>query len=122
MLLPLAWLVRLEDTPEHRGWLRRIATDLLALQQPCGAIREQLGKPGLGAFRQTNLDGNRAGGSQAEGGFGPNLDGEQAACGLGGESEGGPEQATEQCGRGFHKSLYCLFSPALVKTSFRFFS
>lgn len=50
MLLPLAWLVRLEDTPEHRGWLRRIATDLLALQQPCGAIREQLGKPGLGAY------------------------------------------------------------------------
>lgn len=50
MLLPLAWLVRLRDTPEHRGWLRRIATDLLALQEPCGAIREQLGKPGLGAY------------------------------------------------------------------------
>lgn len=42
MLLPLAWLVRVKDTPEHRGWLRRIAEDLLAHQQPCGAIREEI--------------------------------------------------------------------------------
>jgi hypothetical protein len=46
MLLALAWLVRTEDTPEHRAWLRRIATDLLAAQDPCGAIREEIGKPG----------------------------------------------------------------------------
>ncbi|HEY54112.1 MAG TPA: hypothetical protein G4N94_11705 [Caldilineae bacterium] len=44
MLLPLAFLVRLEDTPEHRGWLGRIADDLLAQMQPCGAIPEQVGK------------------------------------------------------------------------------
>jgi len=50
MLLPLAWLVRVEDTPEHRHWLRRIATDLVALQQPCGAIAEQLGRPGKGVY------------------------------------------------------------------------
>jgi len=50
MLLPLAWLVRVDDTPQHRRWLRRIAVDLLALQQPCGAIREQLGRPGKGAY------------------------------------------------------------------------
>jgi hypothetical protein len=50
MLLPLAWLVRLEDTAEHRRWLRRIATDLIALQRPCGAIREQLGRPGKGIY------------------------------------------------------------------------
>ncbi len=43
MLLPLAWLVRVSDTPEHRGWLKRVAEDLLAAQQPCGAIREELG-------------------------------------------------------------------------------
>jgi hypothetical protein len=43
MLLPLAFLVRVEDTPEHRCWLKRIAADLLAQMQPCGAIREQLG-------------------------------------------------------------------------------
>ena len=50
MLLPLAWLVRLEDTPEHRQWLRRIAQDLLELQDACGAIREALGAEGMGAY------------------------------------------------------------------------
>jgi len=50
MLLPLAWLVRVNDTPQHRHWLRQIAADLIALQQPCGAIREQLGRPGKGAY------------------------------------------------------------------------
>jgi hypothetical protein len=50
LLLPLAWLVRLRDTPEHRAWLHRVATDLLALQAPCGALREQLGASGLGAY------------------------------------------------------------------------
>ncbi len=50
MLLPLAWLVRVEDTPEHRGWLRKMANDLLAGQDKCGAIREELGKEGKGSF------------------------------------------------------------------------
>lgn len=38
MLLPLAWLVRVEDTPEHREWLRRVAVDLTGDMDPCGAI------------------------------------------------------------------------------------
>jgi hypothetical protein len=38
MLLPLAWLVRLDDTPEHREWLRRVATDLTGDMDSCGAI------------------------------------------------------------------------------------
>jgi hypothetical protein len=42
-LLPLAWLVRVDDTPEHRRWLRQVADDLLAYQDACGAIRERLG-------------------------------------------------------------------------------
>jgi hypothetical protein len=42
MLLCLAWLVRIEDTSEHREWLNRIARDLLAHQEPCGVIREDL--------------------------------------------------------------------------------
>ncbi|MBE0535440.1 MAG: beta-N-acetylhexosaminidase [Phycisphaerae bacterium] len=50
MLLPLAWLVRVKDTDEHRQWLRTIAEGLIALQQESGAIREELGKPGMGAF------------------------------------------------------------------------
>lgn len=43
MLLPLAWLVRLEDTPEHRRWLATVADALLADQDNRGAIRDRLG-------------------------------------------------------------------------------
>ncbi|MCX6924877.1 MAG: hypothetical protein NT154_16945, partial [Verrucomicrobia bacterium] len=32
MLLPLAWLVRVEDTPEHRQWLNTIARYVIELQ------------------------------------------------------------------------------------------
>ena len=42
-LLPLAWLVQVEDTPEHRRWLRTVASDLVAAQDASGAIRETLG-------------------------------------------------------------------------------
>ncbi len=48
MLLALSWLVRVEDDPEHREWLRRVANDLLAGQAACGAIREQIGIAGKG--------------------------------------------------------------------------
>lgn len=40
VLLCLAWLIRVDDTPQHREWLDRILDDLLKLQVPCGAIRE----------------------------------------------------------------------------------
>lgn len=43
MILPLAWLVRAEDTPQHRKWLDLIVSELLEHQQPNGAIREELG-------------------------------------------------------------------------------
>jgi hypothetical protein len=51
MLLCLSWLVRLQDTPQHRQWLTTIATDLLAAQQPCGAIQERLGGTGGGHYQ-----------------------------------------------------------------------
>ena len=38
MLLPLAWLVRADDTPEHRRWLDTIARYVIELQDACGAI------------------------------------------------------------------------------------
>lgn len=50
MLLPLSWLVRVEDTPEHRAWLAKVATDLLALQDSSGAIREEIGSVGQGRY------------------------------------------------------------------------
>ncbi len=42
LLLALAWLIRVDDTPEHRAWLKRITDDLLAHQDACGAIQEQI--------------------------------------------------------------------------------
>jgi len=50
MLLPLAWLVRVQDTAEHREWLRRVGQGLIALQAPCGGIREELGALEKGMF------------------------------------------------------------------------
>lgn len=44
MVLPLAWLVRVEDTPRHREWLKRISDDVIAQIQPCGALSERADK------------------------------------------------------------------------------
>ncbi len=43
MILPLAWLVRVDDTPLHRKWLNEMVTDFLKYQAPCGAVPEELG-------------------------------------------------------------------------------
>lgn len=50
MILPLAWLVRIENTPEHRKWLNEVVSGMLKYQAPCGAIREELGPPGEGMY------------------------------------------------------------------------
>jgi hypothetical protein len=50
ILLPLAWLVRVEDSAEHRKWVETIARDLLKDQQDCGAIAEHLGGAGGGHY------------------------------------------------------------------------
>lgn len=41
MLLCLAWLVRVEDTAEHRQWLNSVADDLIRIQHSSGAIPER---------------------------------------------------------------------------------
>ena len=43
MLLPLAWLIRVDDRPEYRMWLKQIANDIEKFQDKSGAIREELG-------------------------------------------------------------------------------
>ena len=43
MLLPLAWLIRVDDRPEYRGWLKQIANDIEKCQDSSGAISEELG-------------------------------------------------------------------------------
>jgi hypothetical protein len=53
MILPLAWLVRVEDTPQHRKWLDLIVQEVLRNQQPSGAIREELGNSAGGMFGNT---------------------------------------------------------------------
>jgi len=58
MLLTLAWLVRVDDRPEHRAWLKRMADDIGECQDDCGAIREELGQLALGSYRppQSNAE------------------------------------------------------------------
>jgi hypothetical protein len=51
MLLPLAWLVRVDDRPQHRAWLKRLADDIQRCQDSCGAIREELGELSRGQCR-----------------------------------------------------------------------
>jgi hypothetical protein len=50
LLLPLAWLVRVENINEHRQWLDRVATDLIKQMQPCGALAEIFGDPHEGSY------------------------------------------------------------------------
>ncbi len=54
MLLALAWLIRVEDKPEYRQWLKQIAQDLLALQDECGALREEMGAASQGQLLPPN--------------------------------------------------------------------
>jgi hypothetical protein len=44
MLLPLAWLIRVDDTPDHREWLRQMARYVLTLQHASGAIPQRVAK------------------------------------------------------------------------------
>lgn len=41
MLLPLAWLVRVDEDPESRKWLRLIVEEFLAIQDDTGALPER---------------------------------------------------------------------------------
>jgi len=50
IVLPLAWLVRVKDTKENRAMLQTAVDGLIALQDESGAIREELGLPGRGAY------------------------------------------------------------------------
>lgn len=57
MILPLAWLVRVEDTPEHREWLSFMVDELRTYQDESGAIREELGTgPGRYGPPKSNAD------------------------------------------------------------------
>ena len=49
MILPLAWLVRVEPTEEHIAWLDLMISDMMALQdEATGALREEFAEDGYG--------------------------------------------------------------------------
>lgn len=50
MLLPLAWLVRVDNSDENKAMLMQVVDGVLALQDDCGAIREELGKIEMGRY------------------------------------------------------------------------
>lgn len=54
MILVLAWLVRLEDTDEHREWLDLMVSAVLKNQDESGGIMEWLGAGDKGRFGKTN--------------------------------------------------------------------
>lgn len=45
MLLPLAYLIRVEDKPEYRAWLGRLVDDIVANTHACGAIPQRVTVP-----------------------------------------------------------------------------
>lgn len=54
MILPLAWLVRAEDTDEHREWLRTMVQEVVKFQDESGALREEIGGDKGRRFRALN--------------------------------------------------------------------
>ena len=53
MILPLAWLARIEPTEQHLNWLNFMIDEVLKNQVECGAIREELGEPSTGWYNKT---------------------------------------------------------------------
>lgn len=52
MILPLSWLVRVEDTPKHREWLNMVIEKLTKDIDVSGAIPERFGKSGFGRYEK----------------------------------------------------------------------
>ena len=50
MILPLAWLYRVEPTEQHKQWLEFMTEELLKNQVACGGIREELGNEAKSMF------------------------------------------------------------------------
>lgn len=53
MLLPLAWLIRVNDTELHRQWLMAVFNGLKKRQQECGAIQEEISAEGWAGSART---------------------------------------------------------------------
>lgn len=53
MILPLAWLYRVDPSAEHGQWLDYMVNEVLGNQVSCGGIMEELGDPGKSSFGRT---------------------------------------------------------------------
>ncbi len=58
MILPLAFLIKVEDTPEHRLWLKKVIDELNAHIVDCGAVEDFIGDLSMGTYPppQSNED------------------------------------------------------------------
>lgn len=58
MVLPLSFLVKIENTREHREWLKKITDALLENMVECGAIKDKFGDIKMGTYPppQSNED------------------------------------------------------------------
>lgn len=54
MILPLAWLYRVEPIEQHKQWLQFMTEELLKNQVACGGIREELGNEAKSMFGCTS--------------------------------------------------------------------
>lgn len=52
MILPLSWLVRVENNAENKQWLDMVVSELLKEIDASGAIPEKFGKSGLGRYEK----------------------------------------------------------------------
>jgi hypothetical protein len=50
MVLPLAFLVRVDDTREHRSWLEQAVNELIELMDESGAVQDMFGDLSLGKY------------------------------------------------------------------------
>jgi len=50
MVLPVTFLVRVDDNPEYRRWLKRICDDIISHMDECGAIEDYFGDLKKGAY------------------------------------------------------------------------
>ena len=104
MILCLSWLVRVDDTPENRDYLRRVAYDLIELQDECGAIREELGDLSMGVYPPP----------QSNEGYGTN---EASLLGRNGDKVSDLLYSTNFAFLGLHEAAYASDDPKIIEAS-----
>ena len=58
MLLPVIWLARIEDTAQHREWVKVLAADMLVRQRKDGSTERMLTLRDDGGFKKQAATSN----------------------------------------------------------------